>query len=63
MLSPDVDLHGRRRRCPDGYVEELEILRRRAPHARMAGSSRDIVVMDSESVCVQEKRQVKARSS
>jgi len=47
------------------YFGWLGVLRRRAPHARRADDwdFEDGIVMDSESVCVQEKRRVKARSS
>jgi len=47
------------------YFRWWSVLRRRAPHTRGADGygDREVTVMDSESVRVQEKRRVKARSS
>ena len=53
---PDVDLHGRDRRVPDGYLRWCAFSVGRAPRAQRTVGSRDIEVMDSESVRVQEKR-------
>jgi hypothetical protein len=63
MLSPGADLHGRPDCAPDGYVRWLDVLRRRPAVGPVDQLFEVQRIMDSESVCVQEKHRVKARSS
>jgi len=53
---PDVDLHGRDRKVPDDYLRWCASSVGRALRTLWAVGSRDMEVMDSESVRVQEKR-------